>query len=161
MKWLIKIESIFTKILQAFVALSFLSIVIMIITLVILRYVFNTTIIGGNEFVVILFIYTSALGAAIIVRKREHIAITYFIDKLNTSYKKTIDVLNFLFIAFINGVMVYFSIPWIERTGSYTTAVLSIPQIFAQIIVPIGCGIAILYCFYHVILIIGTRNIRS
>ncbi len=65
MSWLIKLERSITRLLEGIVVLCFLGIFTLIITLVILRYGFNTTIIGANELVVILFIYSSALGAAV------------------------------------------------------------------------------------------------
>ncbi len=159
MKRRVEIEQILTRILEGIIVLCFFSILILVITLVILRYGFNTTIIGGNEFVVILFIYTSALGAAIIVEKKEHIAITWFIDKLPLSLRKMVDIIDFLLIAFINGVMIWYSIRWINTTGGYLTAVLRIPQFYAQLIVPIGCGVAILYCLYHVVLTLNPKKI--
>ncbi len=161
MKWPAKIEQFLTRMLEGLIVLCFISIVSMVITLVILRYGFNSTIVGGNELVVILFIYTSALGAAVIIGKKEHIAITWFIDKLPPSFRKAVDILDFLLIAFINGVMIHYSILWIDKTGDYTTAVLGIPQIYAQIIVPIGCGIAILYCLYHVYLTLNYKKTSS
>lgn len=161
MNWLAKIEKTLTRILEGLIAFCLLSIVVLVMTLVILRYAFNTTIIGANEFVVILFIYTSAIGAAIIIGKREHIAINYFIDKLPSSLRKIIDIINLILVAFINGVMIWYSIQWISITGNYLTAILKIQQAYAQIIVPIGCGIAILYCIYHVILIINPTKIEE
>jgi TRAP-type C4-dicarboxylate transport system permease small subunit len=158
MSWLSRIEYMLTRILDGIIVLCFMGIFILIITLVILRYGFNTTIIGGNELVVILFIYTSALGAAVIVGKREHIAITWFIDKLPATPRKAVDIINFLSIAFINAVMIFFSIHWIGTTGNYLTAVLRIPQIYAQIIVPVGCGVALLYCLYQILLILYQRE---
>ncbi len=152
MKWLIETEKVLTRILVGIISFCFFGIITLIITLVILRYGFNTTIVGANEFVVILFIYTSALGAAIIIGKKEHIAITYFSDKLPLSLRKAVDINNLILIAFLNGVMIWYSIQWISITGEYLTAVLRIQQAYAQIIIPIGCGIAILYCIYHIIL---------
>ncbi|UCH63880.1 MAG: TRAP transporter small permease [Fidelibacterota bacterium] len=153
-----RIEYILTRILEGIIVLCFIVIFVLIIALVILRYGFNTTIIGGNEFVVMLFIYTSALGAAVIVGKREHIAITWFIDKLPSAPRKVVDIINFLSIAFINAVMIVFSIHWINTTGDYLTAVLRIPQLYAQIIVPVGCGVAVLYCLYQILLILSPRE---
>ena len=161
MKWLIKTERILTQLLNLFIGLCFSAILILVITLVILRYGFNSTIVGANEFVVILFIFTSAIGAAVVLGKKEHIAITYFIDKLPPSFRKAIDVLNFLLIAFLNGVMIWYSIYWIDITGGYLTAVLRIPQLYAQAIIPIGCGLSIFYCFYHIILTLSSRKIAG
>ncbi len=156
MKWMVKTEKIFTSILVGIISLCFFCIITLLITLVIMRYGFNTTIVGANEFVVILFIYTSALGTAVVIGKKEHIAITYFFDKLPFSLRKAVDINNLILIAFLNGVMIWYSIRWIRITGDYLTAVLRIQQAYAQTIVPIGCGIAILYCIYHIILMLNS-----
>ena len=79
MDWIVKIEKLLSRILVGFIAVCLLSIVLLVMTLVILRYGFNSTIIGANEFVVILFIFSSAIGAAVVIGKKEHIAITFFI----------------------------------------------------------------------------------
>ena len=159
MKWLLNFERSLTYTLKLIIALCFFCIIVLIVTLVILRYCFNATIIGANEFVVVLFIYTSALGAAIIIGKKEHIAITYFIDKLPLGLRKVVDVINFLLIAFINVVMVWYSFRWIEITGSYLTAVLRIQQAYVQIMVPISCSLAILYCLYHIAIILTPKRL--
>lgn len=154
MRRLNQIESILTRLLEGIIVLCFAGIFILVITLVLLRYGFSTTIIGGNEMVVILFTYTSALGAAVIVGKREHIAITWFIDKLPAGPKKVVDIINLLAIAFINAAMIFFSIHWIQTTGNYLTAVLRIQQLYAQIIVPVGCGVVVLYCLHQIVLLL-------
>jgi TRAP-type C4-dicarboxylate transport system permease small subunit len=158
MNWLIKTERFITRLLTGYIVVCFFSILAIVISLVILRYGFNTTIVGGNELVVILFIYTSAIGAAIVVGKREHIAITYFIDRLPYPFKKAVDILDYILIAFINGVMIIYSIQWISKTGSYSYAVLGIPQVVAQIIIPIGSGLAILYCLYLILLSLKSKT---
>jgi len=152
MKWLIETEKVCTRALTGIISFCFFCIISIVVTLVILRYGFNTTIVGANELVVILFIYTSALGAAVVIGRNEHISITYFIDNLPVSFKKLIIIFNFLSIALLNGVIIWYSLNWIKVTGSYLTAVLKIQQAFAQIIVPLGCGLAIIYCIYHIIL---------
>lgn len=159
MEWLVNIERVLTRILIIIIVLCFLCIIALIVTLVVLRYFFNATIIGANEFVVVLFIYTSAIGAAIVIGKKEHIAITYFIDKLPPGLRKIINVINYLLIALINSVMIWYSFRWIDITGSYLTAVLRIQQAYIQLIVPIGCSIAILYCLYHIAITLTPRKL--
>ena len=161
MDWIGKTEKLLSKILLGFIAVCLLTIVLLVMTLVILRYGFNSTIIGANEFVVILFIYSSAIGAAVVVGRKEHIAITYFIDKLPPPIRRIVDIINFLLIGLLNGVIIWYGMRWINITGSYLTAVLKIHQVYAQIIVPIGCSIAILYCIYHIILIINPKKTES
>ena len=126
---------------------GFFSIILMLtILLVILRYGFNTAIIGGNEAVEYLFIYTTAIGAAVALGKREHIKITYFVDKLPLAVKGVVNVLDLILIGFINGVMIWYSIPWIKSVGSFESPVLRIPNRIVQASVPIGCGLVILCC---------------
>ncbi|MEE9574324.1 MAG: TRAP transporter small permease subunit [Candidatus Neomarinimicrobiota bacterium] len=158
MKRLLQIEQALTKLLIVILSFLFLCIVLLVITLVILRYGFNTTIVGGNEIIVILFIYTSAIGAAVIIGKKEHIAITYFIDKTPTHINRLIYIINMLLVAILNGVIIIYSIPWITKTGGYLTATLGIPQVYLQLIVPISCSIAILYCLFQIIFLLNNEN---
>jgi len=76
------IESILTKMLEGLLAICFLAIVTIVITLVVLRYAFNSSITGANEVITILFVYTTSLGAAVAVGRREHISITFAVECL-------------------------------------------------------------------------------
>jgi TRAP-type C4-dicarboxylate transport system permease small subunit len=125
----------------------FFSIILMLtVVLVVLRYGFNTAIIGGNEAMEYLFIYTTAIGAAVALERREHIKITYFVDRLPLAMRSVVNVLDLILIGFINGVMVWYSIPWIKSVGSFESPVLRIPNRIVQASVPIGCSLVILCC---------------
>ena len=60
-----KFEPLLTKILEFVLALGLLAIALIIVTLVVLRYAFNSSITGANETITILFVYTTAIGAAV------------------------------------------------------------------------------------------------
>lgn len=154
MKGLKAAVGIFSRFLEWFITLCFFVILMVTIILVILRYGFNEAIIGGNELVEYLFIYTTAIGAAAALGRREHIKITWFIDRLSPVYRKIIDVLGFLLIALINGVMIYYSVPWIRTVGGFESPVLRLPNRLIQIIIPVGCGLVILYCLYHILMVL-------
>ena len=143
-----------THVLEWLVTLCFFVILMLTIVLVILRYVFNEAIIGGNELVEYLFIYTTAIGVAPALGRRDHIKITWFIDKLAPVYRKIVDIAGFLLIALINAVMIYYSVPWIQKVGSFESPVLRLPNRLIQIAIPIGCGLVILYCLYHILIVI-------
>ena len=144
-----------THVLEWLVTLCFFVILMLTIVLVILRYGFNEAIIGGNELVEYLFIYTTAIGAAAALGRREHIKITWFIDKLSPLFRKSVDILGFFLIAVINAVMIYYSIPWIRTVGGFESPVLRLPNRLIQIIIPIGCGLAILYSLYQILIVIA------
>jgi len=149
-----------TNVLEWFITLCFFVILMLTIILVILRYGFNEAIIGGNELMEYLFIYTTAIGAAAALGRREHIKITWFIDKLSPVYRKIVDILGFLLIALINGVMIYYSVPWIRTVGGFESPVLRIPNRLIQIIIPIGCALVILYCLYHILMVLVGGDAR-
>ncbi|OVE79537.1 hypothetical protein BVY01_02275 [bacterium I07] len=158
MKWFMKIEQLLSKILKGLIVFCSFCILVLIITLVILRYGFNSSIVGANELVVILFIYTSALGASLVIGQKGHIAIPYFIEKLPPAFRKTVEFSDYLLIALLNGVMIWYSFRWIRITGGYLTAVLRIPQLYAQIVIPIGCGLAIFYCIHNIVILINPKT---
>ncbi len=154
MKRLTSATDILCKFLEWVVTLCFFVILMLTVILVVLRYGFNESIIGGNELMEYLFIYTTAIGAAAALGRREHIKITWFVDKLSPVYRKIADVLGFLLIILINLVMIYYSVPWIRIVGGFESPVLRLPNRLIQIIVPIGCGLVILYCAYHILMVI-------
>ena len=141
-----RFKRILLIVLQGIITFFFFIILMLTILLVILRYGFNTAIIGGNEAMEYLFIYTTAIGAAVALGKREHIKITYFVDKLPLAVQGVVNVLDLILIGFINGVMIWYSIPWIKSVGSFESPVLRIPNRIVQASVPIGCGLVILCC---------------
>lgn len=159
MKRLTAAVKVLSKFLEWVITLCFFVILMLTIILVVLRYGFNESIIGGNELMEYLFIYTTAIGAAVALGRREHIKITWFIDKLSPTYRKIVDILGFLLIALINTVMINYSVPWIRTVGGFESPVLRLPNRTIQIIIPIGCALVILYCLYHILAVIfGGRD---
>jgi TRAP-type C4-dicarboxylate transport system permease small subunit len=152
MNRLIQIENRVNLILEVIVTLLFFFVLSLTIILVIMRYGFNSAIIGGNEAMNYLFIYTTALGAAVSVGKKDHIRISYIVDKLRGRKRRFIEILNHLLIGFINAVLIWYSVPWIQSAGSFESPVLRIPNWMVQVSVPIGCTLVILYCLNHVLI---------
>jgi TRAP-type C4-dicarboxylate transport system permease small subunit len=149
---LIKIEQIADRILETVVTVLFFAILGLTIILVIMRYGFNAAIIGGNEAMEYMFIYTTAIGAAVSLGKGEHINISFFLDRWKGRLRKAINIVNYMLIAFINAVMIKYSFGWIQSAGGFESPVLRIPNWLVQISVPIGCGLAVLYCLNHVVI---------
>ena len=149
---LYQLEKLVSRLLEFIITFFFFIILSITITLVLMRYGFNAAIIGGNEAMNYLFIYTTALGAAVSIGNAEHIKITFLIDRLKARPRKFVNIINYLLIAFINGVMVWYSLPWIRSTGDFESPVLRIPNWMVQISIPVGCSLVILYCLNHILL---------
>ncbi len=158
MKKLKRSAQILSSLLDTIISCFFAIILLITILQVVLRYVFNESILGGNELMEGLFIYTTAIGAAVAVGRRQHINISYFIEQLPTFMRRIDDVLVHLLIAFLNGVMIFYSIRWISKVGSNESPVMRVPEWIFQISVPIGCCLVIVYCLVMIILAIWDEN---
>lgn len=147
---LIRIEQFANRVLETLVTALFFTILGLTIILVVMRYGFNAAIIGGNEAMEYMFIYTTAIGAAVSLGKGEHIKISFFLDLWRGRLRKVINITNYLLIAFINAVMIKYSFGWIQSAGGFESPVLRIPNWLVQVSVPVGCTLAVLYCLNHV-----------
>jgi TRAP-type C4-dicarboxylate transport system permease small subunit len=135
-----------TRHIENLLAVLLFSMFAMVTILVALRYVFSTTIIGGNEATVIAFIFTTAIGASVAIARDEHIAIDYFVQKLPEAWQQRISVVRLLLLVAINAAILFYAIEWIQRTGGFLMPTLGMPQLVAQVSVPIGCSLSIAYC---------------
>lgn len=154
-------EKYFSLIPQTIISVCFGIIVIMTITLAFLRYVFNTSIDGGNELMEHLFIYTTAVGAAVAISKKEHIRITYVLDKLPPLPRRIVEGAGYLLIGLLNGFMLVHSVSWIQGVGGNESPILRIPVWVVQIIVPVSCCLSMLYCVYLIILLFLNKEIKE
>ena len=132
--------------IEGVVTVLFFLILSLTIVLVIMRYGFNSTIVGGSEAMNYLFIYTTALGVSVSIGKDSHIKISYFVDKISGKVRKIVNILNLILIGFINAVMAWHSIPWIVSAGYFESPVLRIPNWMVYVSVPLGCSLVVLYC---------------
>jgi TRAP-type C4-dicarboxylate transport system permease small subunit len=146
-----RLERAVTTGLDAIVTALFVVIILLTVLLVVLRYIFNTSLIGGNEAMEYLFIYTTAIGAATAVGRRDHISIRYFLDKLPGPFRTAFDILGLILVAGLNILIAVLSRNWITKVGSSESPVIRVPMGFIQASVPIGCLLAAAYCIAVII----------
>ena len=148
-----KLDRIFTRTVEAILSILFILIFLMVFNQVVLRYVFNTSIMGTAETFTMLFTYCSALGAAVMVRNREHIRISVFIDKLPLTGKKIVLTINYLLIAMFSYFVFTESLPWLNSIKTFKSQVTGISRAVESITIPIGFGLIVFYCFFNILLI--------
>ena len=141
-----RVEKMLGNVLEGLLASAFLAIFVLVVIQVVLRYLFNSSITGANEFIVILFVYTTSIGGAIAAGRGEHIALTFAVERLWPNLQRWVRCLQFLLVAFLNVVMVWFSMGWIETTGDYLMPSTGLARRVVQLAVPLGCGLAAVYC---------------
>lgn len=144
------------EVIEWLITLFLIVIFSLTVILVVLRYLFNSSILGGSEVVTFLFIYTTALGAAVAIPHDRHIRISFFIDKLNEALRVGVEVLGYLLVAFINGIMFLYSLEWISVVGRDISQTLGIPLGIVKVSVPIGCALAVLLSLYAAYRVIRT-----
>ena len=116
------------------------------LVLVFLRYVFNQSITGANEVVTILFIYTTAIGAAISIGKNEHIGIDVFVNLLPKKFYKPIRILQVFLMFTLHLILFIYCLEWVKKAGGYLMPATGLPRIVAIASIPIGCIFCILFC---------------
>jgi TRAP-type C4-dicarboxylate transport system permease small subunit len=145
------IERWASRILEVVVTLFFFGMVVLTILLVVLRYVFTTTIVGGNEATQFLFIYTTALGAAISLGKQQHIRIYTFVEKLPARGRQIVNIINSMLIIALHVYLFILSLRWISQVGYFESPVLTIPQGIVQICIPLSCIFVVLFSIRHIL----------
>ncbi len=156
------VEAVLTHILEGVVAVCFLAIFALVVTLVALRYVFNSSITGANELITVLFVYTTAVGAAIAVGRREHIAVTFVVERLPPGLQRAADGVGLALVALLNAVLLWEGLGWIRATGAFLMPSTGLPRFVAQLSVPVGCGFAMAYCFIRLLLVAtGKEDVAS
>jgi TRAP-type C4-dicarboxylate transport system permease small subunit len=158
MDWLKRFDRFITRSIERIITVFFIIIFLLIFSLVLLRYGFKTSIMGTNEIITMLFVYCSALGTAILVRQKEHIKISFFVNKLSTGAKRIVLTINYLLICVLNAVFFYMSLGWIKSIQSFRSPMTQIPFWVQRIPIPIGCGLVILYCLYNIYLIYASSE---
>ena len=146
-----RLEKRVTRLIEQLLTVTFMAIFALVVVLVVLRYVFNTTIVGGNEVTVMLFIFTTALGAAVDVARGKHIIVDTFVNMLPARVRRWLDVVNLAIIGTLNAFLLNYSIDWIAAVGGSENPVVHIPEGVVQIAMPIGCALTILFCATRIV----------
>jgi len=131
---------------------------ILVTLLVVLRYLLSTTIVGGNEVSVQLFIYTTALGAAVGVARGDHIIVDTFVNFLPVRMRHWMNIFSLALVGLLNVFLLKHSIGWVSAVGGNEHPVTHLPEGLIQIAVPIGCSLAILFCVTRIIIKLADRS---
>ncbi len=152
------IEQRLARILEIVLIGLFGFFLILTVMIVVLRFGFNYGIIGSDELVRKSFLFTSAIGGAVGIARHEHIAITVFIDSMPRPIKMALYVLGLGLVALVNAAMIWYAWDWIATTGSYPWQPFNLPKVIVTAAIPIGCGLAVIFCVLKTILTLAGRE---
>jgi len=123
--------------------------------------VLGQSITGANEIVTILFIYTTAIGAAVSIGKHEHIGIDVFVNIVPPRFYKTIRILQIILLFSLHLILFIYCLEWVNKVGGYLMPATGLPRLVAIASVPLGCVLCILYCIKILIDIIDTSSVEK
>ncbi|PLW77106.1 TRAP transporter small permease [Cohaesibacter celericrescens] len=142
----LRLEQMLLRGLKMLLTVVFALIFALVTLLVILRYGFNTTIVGGSEATVMLFIYTTCIGASVDIARGKHIRIDALIGLLPSRIQNWLEGFILLLIGVLHCMLFVYSMEWISIVGNSEDPILHIPEGIVEIAIPIGCFFAILFC---------------
>ena len=143
---LVDFERRLTKVLEAALAGGMLCMFGIIVVLVLMRYLFQTGLVGANELATVLFVHLSAVGAAVAIGREEHIRLDLLQRKLGMRGKRLAEIASLMAVGGLNLVLAERSLAWIAATGHTVMPATQAPRALAQIAVPLGCALAAIYC---------------
>jgi len=150
-KVLMKIDKYITRVIEFILGILFIAIFIMVFYQVVLRYVFSTSIFGTAEVYTMLFTYASALGAAIMLRKREHIKIDVLINRIPRKAAKVVLTISYLMIAVLCFYIALESIFWLDSVKTFRSPVTGISRAVESITIPIAFFLMVFYCALNIL----------
>ena len=145
MKWKRQAKNLLDRILTYTVGGLFFGMALLVMIQVILRYAFNSSIPASHEALRYAFIYTTFLGAAVLLGSNDHIAIHLATRKLPLLAQRVVASIGNLLVVALHVYLLIVSLEWIRVTGGNISEELKIPLRYVQIALPIGCGLAALY----------------
>lgn len=157
MKRLAALDAALTRLVETVMILLFAVFLVIVVTKVMLR-PFDRAIFGVDELVKIAFLTTSALGGAVAIAKREHIAITVFVESFPPAVSMVFYVIGLVLVAAINGVLIYLSFDWIGGPGQNLWQPFGMPQSYVFIVVPVACGLAVFFCVSRILLVLSGQE---
>ena len=129
--------------------LALVSMLVMALTQIVLRNVFDSGLLWAESFLRILVLWVAILGAMVATRDRNHISIDLLSRLLPSSYFVPLQIVSLLFAAVLCAIAAYHSVVFISyEYEDGAIAFAEVPVWFCQSIMPIGFGVMALRFLY-------------
>ena len=123
---------LFVKILGKAVSVLFIIMCIMVLTQVMLRYVFNRPIFWAEEFTLTVFTWVAFIGAALALRKTRHARLTLLIDKFPEAVRQKVEIGGHVLVALICVLLFFQSIKFNGLAHTLRLPALGVPESFVS-----------------------------
>ncbi len=144
------VDAIF-KVLSGFAIVLFTLLFVVVMTQIILRYLFNSPLVWSDEFAQYAFIWLCFIGWLMASRNNQHIVITTVIGKVPESSRKVMLLLIEIAAIVFSCVMLYEGYAITLRNVTVSTASLFFPFAVVYAIVPVFAVVAILVSLVKIV----------
>ncbi len=134
-----KLAKIFDKIEEEILIILFVIMVSVIFLQVIMRYVFNNSLVWSEELGKFIFVWISWLGISLGHRKREHIAITLLTDKLSRKGQIIINIIIEVILMIICLTTSYYGMKMMTVQVNVPYAAIKISTMWGYLSLILGC----------------------
>lgn len=140
------LKNIMNKVLETVCVVIFAFITVVGTYQIVVRYVFNSPSTVSEELLTYSFTWLALLAAALVFGMKEHMAMTYFADKIKgkkrIAFRLAMEVIVMLFAI---SVLIFGGISITKLTMTQVTASLGIPMGYVYAVVPISGVITVIY----------------
>lgn len=151
MKFLLRLDSILTRV-EGWLVIALLSVMILLsFVQVVLRNAFSESLAWGDILLRHLVLWVGFLGAALATSNERHINIDALTRFLTPKLKHAVKIVTNLFAASICFLLFQASITFLSNEISDKSTVFgSVPSIYSEIIIPVGFGLIIIHFLIRV-----------
>lgn len=149
----------FVEVYEIFCRILLLSMSVLVISFVFLRYFFGITFVWAEELITMLFISTTYFGAVLGMKYKGHINIGFFIEQLPGTMQRVVDIFNHLIILGLQIAIIILSANWIGRVGDTLTSGMRLPIKYFYYMMPISSVLIGCYCISHIAILIAQRHV--
>lgn len=116
---------------------------------VLFRYVVHLPLFWTEEFARYCLIWASLLGASIALKKKQHIAITYFIEHMPNGLAAKLTLAAQVSVALILAIMIWGGVKLVLITSAQISPALRIPMAVPYLALPLGSAVMLyhMFCF--------------
>lgn len=111
---------------------------------VVMRYCFSITFTFLEELITLMFAFTTFWGAGICILEDENVLLDFFYMNIPERPKRIMDIINMIFAIIVMGVVLYYSIGWIDKAGKALSNGLRLPYKYIYSAMPIGLTASII-----------------
>ena len=140
------LKNIMNKVLETVCVAIFAFITIVGTYQIVVRYVFNSPSTVSEELLTYSFTWLALLAAALVFGMKEHMAMTYFADKIKGKKRIVLRLaMEVVVMLFAISVLIFGGISITKLTMTQVTASLGIPMGYVYAVVPISGVITVIY----------------